>query len=197
MPALLSTGLEFKGAYPVGPRLRRGAASQGPANRGASVWERAEGVEAEIFQGNALSAVDGKSRLSIPAFIRNALIPAEPRHIHLTVHNYAPCLMVHGDTHSAHLLAELDNREKVAGPDAFDDEERGLWGMSERLNCDAGGRIVLGGLLRDEGRIEDMALFVGRGRYAELWNPRIALEIGGDRLRKIASYYLRQRGEKA
>jgi MraZ protein len=154
-------------------------------------------VVSEIFQGNALSAVDGKSRLSIPAFIRNALIPAEPRHIHLTVHGRAPCLMVHGDSYSAHLLAELDGRESGADPDSFDDQERGLWGMSERLNCDAGGRIVLSGLLREEGRIEDMALFVGRGRYAELWNPAVALEVGGDRLRTIASYYLRQRGGKA
>jgi len=153
-------------------------------------------VDSEIFQGNALSAVDGKSRLSIPAFIRNALIPAEPRHIFLTVHGRAPCLMVHGDTQSAHMLAELDKREAAAEPDAFDDEERGLWGMTERLHCDAGGRIVLGGLLRDAGRIGDMALFVGRGRYAELWNPTVALEVGGDRLRTIASYYLRQRGGK-
>ena len=154
-------------------------------------------MDSEIFQGNALSAVDGKSRLSIPAFIRNALIPAEPRHIHLTVHGRAPCLMVHGDNYSAHMLAELDKRESGADPDAFDDAERGLWGMSERLNCDSGGRIVLSGLLREEGRIEDMALFVGRGRYAELWNPRVAVEVGGDRLKTIASYYLRQRGGKA
>ena len=166
-------------------------------NRGASVSERTEGVDSEIFQGNALSAVDGKSRLSIPAFIRNALIPAEPRHIHLTVHGRAPCLMVHGDLHSAYMLAKLDERDASGDLDAFDDEERGLWGMSERLNCDAGGRIVLSGLLRDEGRIEDMALFVGRGRYAELWNPKVALEIGGDRLRTIAAYYLKQRGGKA
>jgi MraZ protein len=154
-------------------------------------------VDSEIFQGNALSAVDGKSRLSIPAFIRNALIPAEPRHIRLTVHGRSPCLMVHGDHYSAYMLAELDKRESGTDPDAFDDAERGLWGMSEKLNCDAGGRIVLSGLLREEGRIEDMALFVGRGRYAELWNPKVAAEVGGDRLKTIASYYLRQRGGKA
>jgi MraZ protein len=154
-------------------------------------------VDSEIFQGNAMSAVDGKSRLSIPAFIRNALIPAEPRHIILTVHGRAPCLMVHGDVHSAHMLAKLDEREEAGDLDAFDDDERGLWGMSERLMCDAGGRIVLSGLLRDAGRIEDMALFVGRGRYAELWNPHVAIDVGGERLKTIASYYLKQRGAKA
>jgi MraZ protein len=151
-------------------------------------------MDSEIFQGNALSAVDGKSRLSIPAFIRNALIPAEPRHVFLTVHGHSPCLMVHGDLHSAFMLAELDKRDDS---DACDDEERGLWGMTEKVTCDAGGRIVLSGLLREEGRIEDMALFVGRGRYAELWNPHVALEVGGERLQKIASYYLKQKGAKA
>jgi MraZ protein len=159
-------------------------------------------VESEIFQGNALSAVDGKSRLSIPAFIRNVLAPAEPRHVHLTAHGRAPCLMVHGDSYSAYLVAEqerlrLKGEDNGADLDAFDDLERGLWGISEKVNCDAGGRIVLGGLLRDCGRIEDMALFVGRGRYAELWNPRVAAEVGGDKLKLIASFYLKQRGAKA
>jgi DNA-binding transcriptional regulator/RsmH inhibitor MraZ len=71
--------------------------------------------------------------------------------------------------------------------------------MSEKLTCDAGGRIVLTGLLREESRIEDLGLglFIGRGRYAELWNPHVALEVGGERLQKIASFYLRQRGGKA
>jgi MraZ protein len=153
-------------------------------------------VDSEIFQGNALSAVDGKSRLSIPAFIRNALIPAEPRHVYLTLHSQSPCLMVHGDQHSAHMITKLDEREG-GDLDALADEERGLWGMSERLVCDSGGRIVLNGLLREESKIEDMALFVGRGRYAEMWNPHLALEVGGDILRKVASFHLRQKGAKA
>ena len=65
-------------------------------------------MDSEIFQGNALSAVDGKSRLSIPAFIRNALIPAEPRGIYLGVHGRAPCLTVYGETYSAFLVAEQE-----------------------------------------------------------------------------------------
>ena len=159
-------------------------------------------MDSEIFQGNALSAVDGKSRLSIPAFIRNSLIPAEPRGIYVGAHSRVPCLTVYGETYSAYLVAEqervrLKGEDKGADLDLFEDMERGLWGMGEKVNCDAGGRIVLGGLLREEGRIEDMALFIGRGRYAEIWNPKVALEIGGDRLQKIASYYLRQKGAKA
>ena len=159
-------------------------------------------MEAEIFQGNALSAVDGKSRLSIPAFIRNALVPAEPRGIYLGTAGRAPCLTVYGETYLAFLIAEqerlrLKGEDSGADPDIFEDLDRGLWGTGEKVTCDAGGRIVLGGLLREEGQIEDMALFVGRGRYAEIWNPKVAIEHGGERLQKIASYYLRQNGAKA
>ena len=159
-------------------------------------------MDSEIFQGNALSAVDGKSRLSIPAFIRNALVPAEPRGIYLGVQGRAPCLTVYGESYLAFLVAEqerlrLKGEDSGADPDIFEDLDRGLWGTGEKVTCDSGGRIVLGGLLREEGRIEDMALFVGRGRYAEIWNPKVAVEVGGERLQKIASYYLRQKGAKA
>ena len=159
-------------------------------------------MESEIFQGNALSAVDGKSRLSIPAFVRNFLVPAEPRHVHLTAHASVPCVIVHGDSYSDFLIAELDRlrekgEEKGTDPFEFDDRERGLWGMSETLNCDSGGRVVLSGLLREHGRIEDMGLFVGCGRYVELWNPKVAMEVGGDMLKRIASFHLRQREAKS
>ena len=66
--------------------------------------------------------------------------------------------------------------------------------MSERVNYDAGGRIVLPPCCASEARIEDLALFVGRGRFVEMWNPTVAIEVGGDKLRKIASFYLKQRG---
>ena len=156
----------------------------------------------EIFQGNALSAVDGKSRLSIPAFIRNALIPADPRGIYLGTHGRVPCLTVYGESYLAVLVAEqerlrLKAEQDGVDPDGFEDLDRGLWGTGEKVTCDAGGRIVLNGLLREEGQIEDKALFVGRGRYAEIWNPKVALELGGERLQKIASYYLRQKGARA
>ena len=101
----------------------------------------------------------------------------------------------------AHTLSpdELDRlrrleQDKGADPDLFEDQERGLWGMSEKVNYDSGGRIVLHQLLRDEARIEDLALFVGRGRFVEMWNPKVAIEIGGDKLKKIAAFYLKQRG---
>lgn len=154
----------------------------------------------EIFQGNALNAVDAKSRLSVPAFVRSVLDrSSDARAVHIGAHGRMPCLTVFGQSYAEYLIGELDRlrlREEAAGadPDAFEDHERGLFGMSERVNYDAGGRIVLPPLLREEARIEDLALFVGRGRFVEMWNPSVAIEMGGDKLKKIASFYLKQRG---
>ena len=62
---------------------------------------------------------------------------------------------------------------------------------------DSGGRVGLPGLLRTFARLEDKAMFIGRGDYAEIWNPKVALEVGGERLTLFASYYLDQMGAKA
>jgi MraZ protein len=151
-------------------------------------------VDSEIFLGNALSAVDGKSRLSIPAFIRNALIPAEPRHVYIGLHSRAPCLTVYGDSYAAYQVEELrririKSEDDPAALDRADDRERGLFGGG-RLVCDSGGRVVLSGPLRKFGRIDDKAMFIGHGDYAEVWNPKVALEVGGEKLKLYASYYL-------
>ena len=157
----------------------------------------------EIFQGNALNAVDAKSRLSVPAFIRSVLDrSSDARAVYIGTHGRMPCLTFYGPAYAEYLVGELDRlrlreEEKGADPDLLEDQERGLWGMSEKVNYDAGGRIVLHQLLRDEARIEDLALFVGRGRFVEMWNPKVAIELGGDKLKKIASFYLKQRGGKA
>jgi MraZ protein len=167
------------------------------------VWERAEDVESEIFQGNALNAVDAKSRLSVPAFIRSVIDRAsDSRAVYIGAHGRMPCLTVYGVSYAEYLVGELDRmrlRDEDHGgdPDALEDRERGLFGMTERVNYDSGGRIVLNPLLREEARIDDLALFVGRGRFVEMWNPSVAVELGGEKLKKIASFYLKQRGGKA
>lgn len=154
----------------------------------------------EIFQGNALNAVDAKSRLSVPAFVRSVLDrSSDARAVYIGTHGRMPCLTVYGQSYAEYLVGELDRlrlQGEAAGadPDLSEDQERGLFGMSERVNYDSGGRIVLHPLLREEARIDDLALFVGRGRFVEMWNPKVAAELGGDKLRKIAAFYLKQRG---
>ena len=158
------------------------------------------GVDPEIFTGNALNAVDAKGRLSVPAFIRSTLErTSDARIVSIGVHESRPCLTVFGQSHLEHMLREFDRRqlateERGEDSDELDDRSAGVFGMIERVPYDGSGRIILPKLLRNEGRIDDLALFVSRARFVELWNPRVALAEGGERLKRIAAYYLEQRG---
>lgn len=160
-------------------------------------------MDSEIFQGNALNSVDAKARLSVPAFIRSVLDrSSDSRIVYIGAHERAHCLTVYGAAYSEYLIDELERRrlaeeQKGGDPDALEDQGRGLFGMTERVPYDGSGRIILPALLRSEGAIEDLALFVARGRFVELWNPRIALKTGGEKLKRIAAYYLDQREARA
>lgn len=160
-------------------------------------------METEIFQGNALNGVDAKARLSVPTFVRSVLDrSSDARVVFLGKHERAPCLTLYGTAYSEYLIGETERRrrldeDKGVPADALDDYGRGLFGMTERVGYDSGGRIVLPPMLRNLGRIEDLALFVGQGRFVELWNPRVAMETGSDVLKQIAAFYLEQRGAKA
>ncbi len=157
----------------------------------------------EIFQGNALNIVDAKARLSVPAFIRSVLDrSSDSRTVFVGKHERALCLTLYGTAYSEYLIGETERRrrldeEKGGDPATLDDQGRNVFGITERVTYDSGGRIVLSPFLREEGRIEDLALFVGQGRFVEMWNPTVALESGGDTLKRIASYYLKQRGAKS
>jgi MraZ protein len=165
--------------------------------------ERTEGVETEIFQGNALNGVDAKARLSVPTFVRSVLDrSSDSRTIFLGKHERALCLTLYGGAYSEYLIGETERRrrldeDKGVAAAALDDQGRGLFGMTERITYDAGGRILLPPMLRSLGRIDDLALFVGQGRFVELWNPHVAIEAGGEVLKQIAAFYLQQRGAKA
>lgn len=167
------------------------------------VWERTGGVDSEIFQGNALNAVDAKARLSVPSFIRSALDRnSDARTVYIGRHERAPCLTLYGNAYSEYLIQETERRrrleeEKGVAPASLDDQSRGLFGMTERVGYDAGGRIVLPAMLKKIGRIDEVALFVGQGRFVEMWNPRVAIEAGDAVLREIAEFHLEQRGGKA
>lgn len=157
----------------------------------------------EIFQGNALNTVDAKARLSVPAFIRSVLDrSSDSRIVFIGKHERALCLTLYGNAYSEYLIGETERRRRIdedkgGDPAALDDQGRNVFGITERVTYDSGGRIVLSPFLRDEGRIEDLALFVSQGRFVEMWNPRIALEAGGDTLKRIAAYYLKQRGARS
>lgn len=160
-------------------------------------------MDSEIFQGNALNAVDAKARLSVPSFIRSVLDRnSDARTVYIGRHERSPCLTLYGNAYSEYLIEETERRrrldeEKGVASASLDDQGRGLFGMTERVGYDAGGRMVLPQMLKRIGRIDELALFVGQGRFVEMWNPHVAIEAGGPVLKEIAEFYLEQRGAKS
>lgn len=160
-------------------------------------------MEPETFLGNALNGVDGKGRLSVPAFVRSQLDrSSDARVVMIGVHETQPCLTVYGAQYAAFMLADFERRllkaEESGGDlDEMRDRAAGVFGSTERLSYDSSGRIVLPKTLRNSAQLDDLALFVGMHRYAELWNPHLLLEHGGERMKKIAADQLRERGAAA
>lgn len=150
------------------------------------------GVDSEVFLGNALTAVDAKGRLSVPAFIRAQLDRVSgARQLWIGVHECLPCLTVHGAAYHQFLLGQIDSTRDAG---ELDDREDTVFGMTEDVSYDPSGRMSLPPMLRDEIGLQDLALFVGRHRYVTMWNPYTAIAQGGERLKKIAAYRLQERG---
>jgi transcriptional regulator MraZ len=153
-----------------------------------------------LFNGSALTAVDAKGRLSVPAFIRGVIERrSDSRAVVIGAHEIDPCLTAYDRGYARNLYAENERRrlveENASGPsEAHFARARRTFGLTEEVPYDSSGRIILPPMMRRKGRIEDLALFVGAGGTFEIWNPKIALESGDPDLRELAAYRLEERG---
>lgn len=153
-----------------------------------------------LFNGSALTAVDAKGRLSVPAFIRGVIERrSEARAVVIGAHEVDPCLNAYDRGYARILHAENERRrlnEEASGaePTAHYARARRTFGLTEEVPYDSSGRIILPPMMRRKGRIEDLALFVGVGGTFEIWNPQLALESGDEDLRALAAYRLEERG---
>lgn len=140
------------------------------------------------FIGSAVGLVDGKARVTVPAFLRAPLGDESPQAINLGAHPKQPCLLGYGKEYMDTLLDQIRDRGEL--DEMVTHEERGLFGISERFHLAGDGRITLPGMLRSMANIEDRILFVGCGDTFEMWNPHVALAEGSHQIRSLASYYL-------
>ena len=158
-------------------------------------------VELEhLFNGSALTAVDAKGRLSVPAFIRGVIERrSDAKAVVIGMHEVSPCLNAYDRGYARILYAENERRrlaEEGNGEDvaAHHARARRTFGLTEDVPYDSSGRIILPPMMRRKGRIEDLALFVGTGGTFEIWNPRLALESNDEDLRDLAAYRLEEKG---
>jgi transcriptional regulator MraZ len=158
-------------------------------------------VELEhLFNGSALSAVDAKGRLSVPAFIRGVIERrSDAKAVVIGTHEVSPCLNAYDRGYAKYLFTENERRrliEEAQGGDvaAHHARARRTFGLTEDVPYDTSGRIILPPMMRRKGQIEELALFVGIGGTFEIWNPHLALKSDDEDLRDLAAYRLEEKG---
>ena len=153
-----------------------------------------------LFNGSALTAVDAKGRLSVPAFIRGVIERrSDAKAVVIGMHEVSPCLNAYDRGYARNLFAENERRrlaEEAQGGDTAAQYARArrTFGLTEDVPYDTSGRIILPPMMRRKGQIEDLALFVGVGGTFEIWNPRLALASDDEDLRDLAAYRLEEKG---
>jgi MraZ protein len=158
-----------------------------------------------LFQGSALNAVDAKGRVSVPAFLRSVIERrGDTRMIVLAKHEAFPALSAYDPAYAALKHSKLERLfEKQEGdPDsALDYQQRNLmaFAATEEVPYDSSGRVLLPPMMRRNGEIEDLVLFLGAGETFQIWNPKLFLKdprVPED-MKDIARFRLEERGLSA
>ncbi len=169
------------------------------------------------FGGQALNAVDGKGRVSLPADLRVTVerratlakgesLPVDDKVLYIAEDEELPCLVGFDETEQFNLakrLNELRNADSGdGGRKSLVRRDRGTetFAPAQRVVFDKAGRMVLPSFLRDFAEIEDFAFFTGNGNNFDIWSPRRAhahFGAAGDRrLVRILEYLCKDKGVK-
>ena len=155
-----------------------------------------------LFQGSALNAVDGKGRVSIPAFLRSVIERrGDARTIVLAKHEAFPCLSAYDPGYAALKHSKLERlleKEETNPDSALEYQQRNLmaFAATEEVPYDSSGRILMPPMMRRKGEIGGLALFLGTGETFQIWSPQRLLDdprIPED-LKDIARFRLDERG---
>ncbi|MDR2777263.1 MAG: division/cell wall cluster transcriptional repressor MraZ [Rickettsiales bacterium] len=124
-----------------------------------------------LFLSTFENRVDQKGRVSVPSQFRSVLQQEGRDFVVLYESFINTCL----EGCSLARLEELNG--KIDSLDPFSEERDAfatvVLGGSAQLSFDGNGRIVLPKHLIDFARIEDRAIFVGKGQIFEIWNNRL------------------------
>ena len=168
------------------------------------------------FGGQALNAVDGKGRVSLPADLRATVerraaqakaanIPVDDKLLYIAEDEELPCLTGFDETEYFAMAGELRERrarETVqAGRKSLIRRDGGgaeTFAPLQPVTFDKAGRMVLSSFLREAGGIEDCAFFTGNGPYFDIWSPSRAhahfMAMGDKRLLRILEHLCREKG---
>lgn len=122
-----------------------------------------------LFLDATVNKVDAKGRVSIPADYR-ALLEQQETELVAFRSFTMPCIECRTSEMMEKMANDIDNSF-----DAFSNEQDDLTGLifsdAKEFPFDSTGRIVLTEKLLKHAGITDKALFVGKGRTFQIWNP--------------------------
>lgn len=128
-----------------------------------------------LFFGHYVNKIDAKGRLATPARFRRVLDLEKCADIYCIPSPVEPCLDCGGAEYIESLM------EMVDGLAPFSPERRSLErmvaGRTFVVSLDQDGRIVLPQHLRDSARLDGEAMFIGHGRYFQIWRPEEYREV--------------------
>ncbi|MDR1009042.1 MAG: hypothetical protein LBL52_02185 [Rickettsiales bacterium] len=122
-----------------------------------------------LFLGSIANKIDAKGRVSVPAEFRSGLHSGE----------FQGVILYHSFTGRCIEGCTLERMEKISDAadtmDMFGEEAQSLNSLifsdARRLAFDIAGRIVVPMDLLEFSGIKGDALFVGRGKTFQIWNP--------------------------
>lgn len=123
----------------------------------------------QLFLSTFTNKIDKKGRVSVPAQFRTALRAEEFQGIIAHPSFINPCIEASG-------LSRIEKiTDIIEGLDPFSEEKdafaTAILGDSHQLSFDGEGRIVLPEALMKSTELSDRALFIGKGKSFEIWNP--------------------------
>ncbi len=122
-----------------------------------------------IFTGQHERTIDGKNRITLPAQLRAALGPdREGNGVYITLGEHRGTLSVFTEL-GYKALASRSGTEFTPGPESRSFELQ-YYSISEYVELDKQGRIVLPGRLRRKAKLCEEALLVGQKNRFDIWN---------------------------
>ncbi|PZU57777.1 MAG: division/cell wall cluster transcriptional repressor MraZ [Sphingobium sp.] len=135
-----------------------------------------------LFSGNAFSACDSKGRFVLPLDMRKMVKAASAgdNRLCVDIHEKHGCAVGFGLSYKGMLEDEIVKNVEAArarGDDYDADTAREIaFSSMEELNFDDGGRFFLPAEVREFAQIDDSIMFLGVGRYIQMWKPQAYLD---------------------
>ncbi len=131
------------------------------------------GSEMPLLVGKHVNKIDRKGRVSVPKPFRAGLEAAEPDSEFTGVYAFplfkAPAIEVCGEAFMSRIADSVDDLEMFS--DEQDDISSVILESAHPLPFDTEGRVVLPAELLEHAGISGEAIFVGRGKRFQVWDP--------------------------